>query len=115
MPKVGERKYVDKKISNAVLGLPLGVTSAIGNLGSATIKKVAREVAEEIGKKVGSKFVPGLNVVSSIATLISLVNGACGNDGFLVTVELEYTEVYLHKEGYSVSGWNIRDLEVEVY
>lgn len=115
MPSVGDRKIVEVEISNAILGLPLGAKCVIKELGSTTIKKVAQKVASEVTKKVGSKFIPGLNIVTCIAGLIALINASCGNDGFLVTVELEYTETYIHKEGYYVRGWNVKSLDVDVY
>ncbi len=112
----GETKSYEFKISNYDLGLP-GASGAVAGqaISKTTKKKIATAVTKVLGEKIGSKFIPGLNLASSILTFISVYNGSLGNDGFIIYVDLEYSSVFIHKEGIYMYGWDITNIDVDTY
>ncbi|NLK37973.1 MAG: hypothetical protein GX299_07805 [Epulopiscium sp.] len=78
-------------------------------------KKAVNAAAEAIAKKFGSKFIPGLGVASTILGLVSWGNGQFGNNGFKFSIGLEYSSVYIHKEGHDMYGWDITSARVSTY
>lgn len=70
---VGTVKTFVVNITNAQMGL-------VGGAGKA-LTKAAGIAGKVIAAKLGSKFLPGVNIVSSIFTGIAMVNAACGNTG----------------------------------
>lgn len=115
MPYVGEKDSFKIDVSNSILGLPLTSKWVFSELNSKALNKIAEEVAEQLTKKMGSKFIPGLNVVSCLAMLVSGVNQACGNNGFTVTVYEKYTKYVSPKDDYTVYGWDITGISIRTY
>lgn len=110
--KVGETRTYTVKISNDTMGLP---SLAIGALPSSAKKKAAKFAAKAISKKVGENLIPGLNLVSWIVGAAAWANSVTGKSGIEISIDLEYTETYLHKEGYSVYGWSPRHISIDRY
>lgn len=112
----GETKTYTIKISNSQLALGASGEAVAGKVVSKSVKKkISDIVVKVLGEKIGSKFIPGLSIVSSVAAVIGALNFACGNDGFIITVDLEYSSVYMHKEGVYMYGWDIMNVDVETY
>lgn len=111
-PKVGDKRTYTVKISNEAMGLPSGVVSAIG-LASGT--KAVKIATDAIAKKLGSKFLPGINVVSTILGTGALINGLTGKSGITLTIDLEYKKVYSYYTGNYKGGWYPVNLSVGRY
>lgn len=110
--KVGERRTYTVKISNEAMGVP---SLAGGTLSLAAKKKAANILAKAVAKKLGSSFIPGLNFVSWALGAAAFANAVSGKSGISITVGLEYTRTYLHKEGYYLYGWSPNSLSVRRY
>ena len=111
-PKVGDKRTYTVKFSNEAMGLPSGVASTIG-LESGT--KAVKIAADAIAKKLGSKFLPGINVVSTILGTGALINGLTGKSGITLTIDLEYKKVYSYYTGNYEKGWYPVNLSVGRY
>lgn len=111
-PKVGDKRTYTVKISNEAMGLPSGVVSTIG-LASGT--KAVKIATDAIAKKLGSKFLPGINVVSTILGTGALINGLTGKSGITLTIDLEYKKVYSYYTGNYEGGWYPVNLSVGRY
>lgn len=110
--KVGETRTYSVKISNEAMGLP---SIAGGAISLAAKKKAAQMAANAIAAKVGSNFVPGLNVVSYILGAAAWANAVTGKAGITITVNMKYTETYMHNEGYAMGGWNLTRVSISRY
>ena len=75
-----------------------------GSLSALAKKKAAKAISAAITKKLGANFIPGLNLVSWILNTVAIANAAAGNKGLEVTIDMKYTEINMHKDGYSVRG-----------
>lgn len=111
---VGEPRRYHFQIRNSVLGSP-GVFTAGATLTAAMKKEVAKKIKEIVAKKLGAGFIPGVNIVSAILTIVSWINDEVGNEGFDVNICLKYSSVFIHKEGHYVYGWNITDATIGTY
>ena len=111
-PKVGDKRTYTVKISNEAMGLPSGVVSTIGIASGTKAVKIA---ADAIAKKLGSKFLPGINVVSTILGTGALINGLTGKSGITLTIDLEYKKVYSYYTGNYEGGWYPVNLSVGRY
>lgn len=110
---VGETREYEIKIPNSVVGIPSVVGSTVSLAGKTAI---AQAVAEVVTKKLGENFIPGLNLVSWILMTASFLNDfAFGNSGFLVTITLEYVEMYWHREDITTYSWRPDSLSLGVY
>lgn len=111
-PKVNDKRTYTVKISNEAMGLPSGVANTIG-LASGT--KAVKIAADAIAKKLGSKFLPGINVVSTILGTGALINGLTGKSGITLTIDLKYKEVYSYYTSNYEKGWYPVNLSVGRY
>lgn len=111
---VGTIKSYDVKISNQQLGAPAAGAAAI-QLTAAMKKKAVAAAGEAIAKKIGSKFIPGLNIASTILGLVSWGNGQLGKTGFQFSVKLIYSSVYIHGQGHDMYGWDIKSASIKTY
>lgn len=111
-PKVGDKRTYTVKISNEAMWLPSGVASTI-SLASGT--KAVKIATDAIAKKLGSKFLPGINVVSTILGTGALINGLTGKSGITLTIDLEYKKVYSYYTGNYEKGWYPVNLSVGRY
>ena len=111
-PKIGEHRTYKIKISNEVMGLPL---YACGSLSALAKRKAAKAISAAITKKLGANFIPGLNLVSWILNTVAIANAAAGNKGLEVTIDMKYTEINMHKDGYSVRGWSAEGISIGTY
>ena len=112
MAKIGETRSYTVKVSNEMMGIP----GTVGTGLSFVAKKAAVQVVSKaIAAKLGAGFIPGLNFVTWALGAAALANAISGKSGIAITVRLKYTETYLHKEGYSVSGWSPTSLSVRRY
>lgn len=112
--EIGTTKTYEIKISNQALGAPSSVEGVV-KLTNAMKSKAAKAVASALTKKLGSKFIPGLNIASTVLSLVSWGNGQLGNNGFVFSVDLEYSEHYYNKDGYYVYGWDIKSVDLSTY
>ncbi|ESL02785.1 hypothetical protein GCWU000282_01655 [Catonella morbi ATCC 51271] len=111
-PKIGEYRTYKIKVSNEVMGLPLYTS---GSLSALAKKKAAKAISAAITKKLGANFIPGLNFVSWILNTVAIANAVAGNKGLEVTIDMKYTEINMHKDGYSVRGWSAVGLSIDTY
>ena len=111
--EVGYEKYFTFQISNEAIGLPSFVAGT--PLTSAMKSAISKIVKEKLGEKLAASFIPGLNIASWVLAAIALTNGLCGNKGFQVVVDCVYSETYLHGQGYSLYGWDIKECSFGVY
>ena len=108
----GETRKYEIKISNSVVGIPSLVGSTVSLAGKTA---TAQAVAEAVTKKLGENFIPGLNLVAWILATAAFVNEfAFGNSGFLVTITLEYVEMYWHREDITAYSWRPDSLSLGV-
>lgn len=109
--EVGTEKTFTVEIDNgAISGVKTGV-----KFSAAMLKQIAKIASAEIAKKIGTSWIPGLNVATTILTFIQVGTLIAGKDGVRVTVDLEYSSVYMHKEGHDMYGWDITDASIRVY
>lgn len=109
--EVGTKKTFTVKIDNADLGnISNGVT--ISNVLLHTIAEIA---ATEIAKKVATAWIPGLNAATVILAFIQAGAVIAGVNGVRVIVDLEYSSVFFHKEGYYLYGWDITGASIDTY
>ena len=94
------------------MGLPL---YASGSLSALAKKKAAKAISAAITKKLGANFIPGLNFVSWILNTVAIANAVAGNKGLEVTIDMKYTEINMHKDGYSVRGWSAVGISIDTY
>lgn len=105
---VGTKRTVSYRITNGQLGAPLAI-------GSALSSKAKKALAKQAAKLVCAQFGPIVGAAVTIAALIASINELCGNNGFIVTVNLKYTSTFLGKEGHSVYGWDITGASFRTY
>ncbi len=109
--EVGTQKTFTVKIENGDIGnLAAGAT-----ISATVLKQIAKIVAEEIAKKLTTAWIPGLNAAATILTFIQVGTIIAGVNGVRVIVDLEYSSVYIHKEGHDMYGWDITGASMEVY
>ncbi len=109
--EVGTKKTFTVKIDNGDLGnLASGAT-----ISAAVLKQVAKIASAEIAKKIGTAWIPGLNAATTILAFIQVGTAVAGKNGVRVIVDLEYSSVYIHKEGHDMYGWDITGASMGVY
>lgn len=109
---VGTRKAYTATITNAQLGFPSTVGSLLTNTAKNKLSKLA---GSAIKKKLTNDVIPGVSLVANIAAAIAAVNAFFGNNGFKVTVTLEYDEYFSQREGYSIWGWDFKGASLKSY
>lgn len=110
---VGEERIYTFQISNTALGVTSLVTGA--PIPKAAKDALAKIVAKKLGEKIGAALIPGLNLASFFIAAFATINDLVGNEGFEVTVYVEYTEYFEHKEGIYTHGWDITDWDFGTY
>lgn len=109
---IGTRKEYTATITNEQLGFAWSAGSLLTE-GMKT--KLSQLAGEAIQKKLTNSLIPGLNLIARIAAGIALVNAVFGNEGFEITVTLEYDEYVSQREGYSIFGWDFRGVSLDTY
>ena len=109
--EVGTKKTFTVTIDNG----DLGNISAGATISATVLKQIAKIASQEIAKKIGSAWIPGLNAVSTILTFIQVGTAVAGKNGVRTIVDLEYSSVYMHKEGHDMYGWDITGATLRVY
>lgn len=109
--EVGTTKTFTVKIENKdITGLQAGVA-----LSKEMLKTISKVAAEQIAKKIGTAWIPGLNAATTILLAIQVGSYIAGKTGVKVIVDLEYSSVYMHKEGHDMYGWDITDATLKTY
>ena len=111
-PKVGTTKSFSVKISNESMGLP---SLSISTLTTFAKKKIKTKVKNKIISVVGSKFVPGLNIASTVAAIFAYINYLTGKKGVKVYGSMKYVRHYIHKGGYYIYAWDIKSINISRY
>lgn len=108
--------YIDTfefKIKNKQLGYItfVGGTPVPKEVG----EKIAEIVAKKLSAKIGASLLPGISIASWALTGIAGLNDYFGNTGFIVTVECEYSSVFIHSQGHEMYGWDLKDIDMGTY
>lgn len=111
--EVGTRKTYVFRISNEALAL--GGTSVGVPLSSATKDKIVKILAKKLGEKIGKSILPGIAIAGWLASMIGGINAVLGNDGFEISITVEYSSTFIHSQGYYVYGWDLVDFDLSTY
>lgn len=115
-PRVNETRSFSVNISNAALGLPGVIKSSFTkSMRKQFIKAIKKTGKKKILAKIGSKFLPGVDIATSIATIAAAYNEAIGYKGFTIYGSVKYKKRENHKEGTITYGWALKSLKLKQY
>ncbi len=109
--EVGTEKTFTVEIDNGDLG---NISNGMA-ISATMLKQIAKIVSAEIAKKISTSWIPGLNAATTILAFIQVGTAIAGKNGVRVIVDLEYSSIFMHKEGHDMYGWDITDASMRVY
>lgn len=110
--KVGEIKKINVRISNA----QIGAVGTLGGLLSTSLKKKLGDLAgKAVVKVIGDKICGNLSTLSKITAAVVALNILLGNEGFNVSVTLEWTHFQHRIQGIDLYDWNLEGVKVTTY
>ncbi len=108
---VGTKRSYSVRIKNDQLSATGNIISAGTAIGAATKMQIAKIGAAAINVQAAAAIV----VASQILNIIGQVNILCGNTGFILTANFEYTSRYINKDDYYLYNWSFKGASIRAY